>query len=212
MSRDPIADGQVVEDADLKWELFWIQNKTKILAAAAGLGIALIAAGGWYVNAGLTRAAAERLLATAETTADWENVIARYPRSAPAADAYFRLAAAQRDGGGLDASTATFRKFLDVFPKHELSGGALYGVAQNLDLAGNPAEAAKTFEEVAGRFPESYAAPAALYAAAEIKLRSFEREEARRLLERVLNEYRASAVARMAAGQLAALGVNVQGL
>lgn len=212
MTKEPIADGQVVEDSDLQWEVFWLRHKTKILAGAVAIVAGLLAAGAWYVNSAMTHSAAERLLATAATAADWENVISRYPRSMPAADAYFRLADAQRVAGDLDKSTATFRKFLEVFPKHELAGGALYGVAQNLDLSGNPADAAKTFEEVVARYPESYAAPGALYGAAEIKLRTFERDEARRLLERVLNEYRSSAVARMAAGQLSALGVNVQGL
>ncbi len=200
--KSPTPEGPVLETDELEWELFWHRHKTKILGGAAALILIGLAIGGWYLSSSATDAAARKMLAEANDAAAWSAVIEKYPRSMPAADAYFRLADVQRTNGTLQESTATFRKFLDVFPNHPLAGGALFGVGQNLDAEGKAEEAMAAYREVIERYPKSYAAPFAAYSEAEIFLRDFRREEARRVLEALQSAHPDSTVARLAGAQL----------
>lgn len=209
MAENKIQPGdQVIESSELDMELFWAQHKTKVLGAAAAAVIVLAAVGGWFIQTSIASANAAALLSNAKDASGWEEVIRKYPHSEPAADAYFRLAAAQREAGKLDESTATFRKFLDAFPNNQLTGAALFGVGQNLDKAGKTDEALSTLLEVPAKYPQSYAAPFALFAASEIRLRKFDRDEARQLLQRAASEFPNSIIARLATAQLNSLGTG----
>ncbi len=185
---------------------FWEKYKTPLLA---GTGLFVACALGFGVWTATTQAKAEaaaREFAQADSIESWENVVSAHPGSMPAADAILRIAAAQRDAGELDKSTASFRQFVELFPEHPLAGGALLGVAQNQDAAGQSAEARATCQSVVTTYPDSFAAPYAAYMEAEILLRDFQKDEARRSFNMVTTQFPSSPVARMAAGQLSRLG------
>lgn len=202
--ENPIAaaDSPVVEQDGLEWELFWHENRTRILGGIAAAVVVIAAVGGWAVKQSIANEDAVRMLADAKDAAAWEAVIAKYPRSTPAADAYFRLAGAQREAGKLDDSSATFRKFLSNFPNHALAGAALFGIGQNQDSAGKADEALVTYDQVITGYPKSYVAPFAAYSRAEILLRDLKRDEARKVLEAIVAEFPASNVAAMAQQQV----------
>ena len=199
---------QPLDDSSLKWELFWEKNKSAILGAVALLVLGGIGLCAWFVYSNLRNASAQKLLAEASGIEEYEAVIAKYPGTMPAADALMRLAAARREAGDLDKSTAAFQAFLEKFPDHELAGGALLGVGQNQDASGKIDEAVVTYQLVVTRYPQSYAAPFAAYAEGEILLRRFQRDEARRSFNMVLTQFPQSPAARLASSQLNRLGAN----
>jgi len=197
-----------IDDPMLKWELFWEKNKSAILGAIALLVVGGIALGAWFIYSSLRSTAAQKLLASATGIEEYEAVVTQYPGSMPAADALLRLAAAQREAGDLEQSTAAFQKFLKKFPDHPLAGGALLGVAQNQDATGNSDAALTTYQQVVTQYPKSYAAPFAAYSEGEILLRRFLRDEAQRSFNMVVTQFPQSPAARMASSQLGRLGAS----
>ena len=197
-----------IDDPMLKWELFWEKKKSAILGAVALLVVGGIALGSWFIYSSLRSTAAQKLLANATGIEGYEAVVTQYPGSMPAADALLRLAAAQREAGDLEKSTAAFQKFLEKFPDHPLAGGALLGVGQNQDATGNSDAALTTYQQVVTQYPKSYAAPFAAYSEGEILLRRFLRDEAQRSFNMVVTQFPQSPAARMASSQLARLGAS----
>ena len=208
-AQPPVLQGPVLEDSSLEWDLFWERNKFLILGVIAAIIVGGIAVAAWFAYSSTQNAAAQNLLANAKGIEDFRAVAEKFPRTMPAADALMRIAAAERDAGSMDKSTAAFREFLDRFPTHELAGGALLGIAQNQDAAGDTQSAMATCQQVVTQFPKSYAAPIAAYTEAEILLRGFQIEEARRGFNMVVTQFPTSPAARMSSGQLSRLGGQV---
>ncbi|MFA7345817.1 MAG: tetratricopeptide repeat protein [Terrimicrobiaceae bacterium] len=205
----PIPTGDsVIEHDEIDAALFWHQHKRTILLGA--LAAAVIGGGGlaWYVHSTLAAKAAVAALADASEISQLEAVVKNYGGTMPAADALLLVAAANRDAGKFDESTAAFESFLKSFPRHPFAGGALLGVGQNQDAAGKPVEAMATYQQVVERYPKSYAAPFAGYAQAEILLRDFRRDEAKVVLDSLVSQFPESTVARLASAQLTRLGTG----
>jgi tetratricopeptide (TPR) repeat protein len=203
----PVFQGpQPIDDPTLKWELFWEKNKGAILGAIALAIIGTLGVGAWFIYSNLRTTAAQKLLADATGIEHLQAVVEKYPGTMPAADALMRLAAAHREAGDLEKSTAAFRSFLEKFADHPLAGGALLGIGQNQDATGNADAAVATYQQVVTRYPQSYAAPFAAYSEAEILLRRFQREEARRSFNMVVTQFPQSPAARMASAQLGRIG------
>lgn len=208
----PVFQGpQPIDDPAMKWEFFWEKNKSAILGAVAMALLGAVGLASWIIYSDLRDSAAQTLLANASGIEGFQAVIAKYPGTRPAADALMRLAAAHREAGDIEKSTAAFQSFLDKFPDHPLAGGALLGIAQNQDAAGNADAAVATCQMVVTRYPRSYAAPFAAYSEAEILLRRFQREEALRSFNMVVSQFPQSPAARMAFAQLRRIG-NTQPL
>ena len=199
-------DDAVIEHDGIDAALFWHTHKNNIL-----LGIlAVLAIGGgslaWYVNSTMTAKNSVAALAVANDVPQFEAIIKNYGGTMPAADAILLVAAANQKAGKLDESTAAFQNFLKSFPTHPLAGGALLGIGQNQDAAGNSKDAVATYQQVVEKYPKSYAAPFAGYAQAEILLRDFRRDEAKVVLDSLVSQFPDSVIARMAAAQLTRLG------
>ena len=199
-------DDAVIEHDGIDAALFWHTHKTNIL-----LGIlAVLAIGGgslaWYVNFTMTAKNSVAALAVANDVPQFEAVIKNYGGTMPAADAILLVAAANQKAGKLDESTAAFQNFLKFFPAHPLAGGALLGIGQNQDAAGNSKDAVATYQQLVEKYPKSYAAPFASYAQAEILLRDFRRDEAKVVLDSLVSQFPDSTIARMAAAQSSRLG------
>ncbi|MFM8716059.1 MAG: tetratricopeptide repeat protein [Spartobacteria bacterium] len=204
--QQPVLQGPVLEDSALEWDLFWEKNKSLILAIVAVVVIGGVGVAAWFAYSSSQNAAAQTLLAEAKGIPALQAVVDKFPKSMPAAGALLQIAAAERESGNTEKSTAAFREFLNRFPKHPLAVGALLGVAMNEDAAGDIQSAMTTCQQVVTQFPQSYAAPFAAYTEAEILLRGLRIEEARRGFNMVMTQYPASPAARMSAGQLSRLG------
>jgi TolA-binding protein len=201
----PPADDRVYDIGSLEAELFWERYRFIILTCT-GVVLALAAAVAlWLFRAHSARQAAAALFAEANDPAAWREVIAKYPDSAAAADAYFLLAGSLRDQGQLEESSGEYRKFLAAFPKSPLTGGARLGLAENLAVAGKTDEALAALRQVSEVDPGSYVAPFAALLEGRILVRSGKFEEARKVFSNLVSTYPRSPAARAAGAQLDAI-------
>src|SRR5439155_8114166 len=93
-------------------------------------------------------------------------------------------------------------KFIDQFPKHELITTAWMGVAANLESLGKNDEALSTYQRLVAEYPQSFNAPLAMLSEVPLLKAKNRTEEARRLCETLLTQYRDSMVAMEAMREL----------
>jgi len=204
-SDQPPADDRVYDVGSFEAELFWEKNRSVILICI-GVVLALAAAVVmWLFSAHNARQAAESLLAGANNPVAWRELIAKYPDSVPAGNAYFLLADSMREQGNLEESSALYQKFLAVFPESPLIGGARLGLAENLAVAGKTDEAIAALREVQEKESSSYAAPFAALLEGRILIRSGKFEEARKVFSNLVSTYPRSPAGRAAGVQLDAI-------
>lgn len=204
-SDQPPADDRVYDVGSFEAELFWEKNRSVILIC---IGVVLAVAAAvvvWLFSAHNARQAAESLLAGANNPVAWRELIAKYPDSVPAGNAYFLLADSMREQGNLEESSALYQKFLAVFPESPLIGGARLGLAENLAVAGKTDEAIAALREVQEKESSSYAAPFAALLEGRILIRSGRFEEARKVFSNLVSTYPRSPAGRAAGAQLDAI-------
>ncbi len=199
------SDEPLLETDSFAAELFWERHRGSILAGVAVLLLAVAGTVFWLITAHNLKLGAEAFFANARNPEAWREVIAKYPGTPQAADAYFLLAESLREQGNVEESTLTLEKFLQVFPGHPLTGGARLGLAENYDLAGKPNEALNAFREVQSRDPGSYAAPFAALLEGRLALREGKLDEARKIFSNLVSTYSRSPLAGAAGAQLDAI-------
>jgi len=204
-SDQPPADDRVYDIGSFEAELFWEKNRSIILVFGAVILAAAAAVAIWLFSAHSARRAAEALFAEANDPAAWREVIAKYPDSVPAANAYFLLADSLREQGKLEESSALYQKFLTVFSTNPLIGGARLGLAENLAAAGKTDEALLALREVQEKNSGSYAAPFAALLEGRIFIRTGMFDEARKVLSNLVSTYPRSPAGRAAGAQLDAI-------
>jgi tetratricopeptide (TPR) repeat protein len=204
-SDQPPADERVYEAGRFEAELFWHKNRSAILFG----GAAILAIAGavviWLLTQRSARLAAEALFAQAQDPAAWREVIAKYPDSAPAANAHFLLADALRSQGKLEESSALYQQFLAAFPTNPLAGGARLGLAENLAVAGKTDEALAALREAQAKDSASYVAPFAALLEGRALIRMGKFDEARKALANLVSTYPQSPAGRAAGAQLDAI-------
>jgi TolA-binding protein len=204
-SDQPPADERAYDTGSFEAELFWHKHRSAILLSGAIVLAIAAAVAIWFFSQLSARRAAEALLAEAQEPAAWRELIAKYPSSAPAANAYFLLAESLRSQGKLEESSLLYQKFLAVFPTSPLAGGARLGLAENLALAGKTDEALGALRDVQSKDSASYAAPFAALLEGRALIRTGKLEEARKVLANLVSTYPQSPAGRAAGAQLDAL-------
>jgi predicted negative regulator of RcsB-dependent stress response len=204
-SDQPPADERIYDVGSFEAELFWQKNRSAILFGGAILLAIAAALVIWLFSQHGARRAAETLFAEAQDSDAWRALIAKYPNSIPAANAYFLLADSLRAQGELDESSALYEKFLTTFPAHPLAGGARLGLAENLAVAGKTDEALAALREVQTKGSAGYAAPFAALLEGRILVRLGKLDEARKVLANLVAAYPQSPAGRAAGAQLDAL-------
>jgi predicted negative regulator of RcsB-dependent stress response len=198
--RMPIAK-EATTDPALDAQVFWykFRNEIAILLVVAIVGIVGVAGYRFYRDRRDTTAAT--LFAAAKTPAAYQEVINRYGDTGAAASAYLLLADAQRKDGKYAEANATLLKFLDKFPRHELATTARMAMAANLQAMGKQDEALATYQQIASVNATSFNAPMALIEQVHILQDEGKINEARRICESIMTQYRDSYAA-MEANQL----------
>jgi TolA-binding protein len=204
-SDQPPADERLYDTGSFEAELFWHKHRSAILLSVAAVLAIAAAVAIWFFNQLSARRAAETLLAEAQDPAAWRELIAKYPSSAPAANAYFLLADSLRSQGKLEESSSLYEKFLAAFPASSLAGGARLGLAENLAQAGKADEALAALGEVQAKDSTSYAAPFAALLEGRALIRMGKLEEARKVLANLVSTYPQAPPGRAAGTQLDAL-------
>ncbi len=132
------------------------------------------------------------MLATAKSAPDFEKVISQYPGAGAAASAYLLMATQQREKKQFAEANATLEKFVAANPKHELVTTAKMAMAANLDSMGKADAALDMYKQIGANYAQSYNAPLAMLAEAQMLKAKGQDEEARRVCETVMTQYRDS--------------------
>jgi predicted negative regulator of RcsB-dependent stress response len=182
-------------DAAIETRVFWERFKHQIIAALVILLIALIGFTGYRFYSDRRAATASALLAKAKAAQEYERLVAHYADTPAGADAYLLLAEAQRRERKFAEANATLQVFITKHPKHEFVSTARMTIAANLESMGKSDEALSMYQQIASSYPNSFNAPLALLSQVYLLKAKNRPEEARRICETVLTQYRTSFLA-----------------
>ena len=189
-------------DAAPEREVFWDRYKKEVMAVFVFALLGVAAYGGYRIYSDRQANSAAELLSSAKTATDFQKVIAQYPKTSASASAYLLLADAQRNEKKFAEANTTLQTFLDKFPKHELMGTARLALAGNLEALGKKDEALAAYQRLVADDPKGFAAPVALYSEIHLLKEKKQIDEARRVCETLMTQYRDSRLAPDAAYQL----------
>jgi TolA-binding protein len=192
-------------DAALEARVFWIRFKNEIAAVLVVVLLAIIGFTGYRFYSDRRDSAASALLSSAKNASDFQQVITRYPSTPAGAAAYLLLAEAQRNEKKFIEANATLQVFINKNPNHELATSARMAIATNLESMGKTDEALSMYQRIAASYPKSFNAPLALYSQVHLLKAKNQGEEARRVCEAILTQYRESFWASEAARALRSL-------
>ena len=192
-------------DAALEARVFWIRFKNEIAAVLMIALLAIIGFTGYRFYSDWRDSAASALLSSAKNASDFQQVIARYPSTPAGAAAYLLLAEAQRDEKKFIEANETLQVFINKNPNHELATSARMAMAANLESMGKTDEALSMYQRIAASYPKSFNAPLALYSQVHLLKAKNKNDEARRVCEAILTQYRDSFWASEAARALRSL-------
>ena len=195
-------------DAALETRVFWERFKTEIIAALIIVVLAIVGFAAYRFYSDHRAASASALLASAKSADAYQQVIAGYPNTPAAADAYLLLAEARRKEKKFTESNTTLQAFIDKNPNHELVSTAKMAMAANLESIGKNDEALAMYQQIALTYPNSFNAPLALLSQVYLLKSKNQTEEARRVCEVILTRYRESFWAGEAAQELRLLKPN----
>jgi predicted negative regulator of RcsB-dependent stress response len=196
----PIAK-EINTDPALDAQVFWYKYRKEI-AIVLGLAVlGMVGVAGYRLYRDRREANAATLFAAAKTPGAYEQVINQYGDTAAAASAYLLLADAQRKDGKYAEAITTLQKFVDKFPRHELVTTARMAMAANLQAMGKEDEAFATYQQIASAAVPGFNAPVALIEQVHILQQKGKTEDARRICETIMTQYRDSYAA-MEASQL----------
>jgi len=192
-------------DAALEARVFWIRFKNQIAAVLVVAVLAIVGFAGYRFYSDRRDSAASALLSSAKSGSDYQQVIARYPNTPAGAAAYLLLAEAQRNEKKFIEANAALQVFINKNPNHELATSARMAMAANLESMGKTDEALSMYQRIAASYPKSFNAPLALYWQVHLLKAKNRSEEARRVCEAILTQYRDSFWAGEAARALRSL-------
>jgi len=193
-------------DSTIEPQFFWDKHKNEILAALVIPFLAAAGFVGYRIYSTQRDSAAAELLAAAKKPEDFQKVINEFPGTPAGAAAYLLLANEERNGKKFTEADATLEQFVAKFPKHELVTTAHMGMAANLESLGKKDEALTTYQRLIANYPKDFNVPLAMISQVHLLVEQNKIEEARRICENVMTQYREGPLAGEAARQLRLLG------
>ena len=189
-------------DPVLERQIFWDRYKRGVIGALLAALLAVAAFGGYRFYSYRRETAAGTLLASAKTPAEFQKVITEYPGTPAGGSAYLLLADAQRNEKKYTEANATLQAFLDKYPTHEMVGTARLAMGANLEALGKKDEALAVYQRLAASDAHAFTAPVALFSQIHLLKESNKIDEARRVCETILTQYRESRLAAEVSRQL----------
>ncbi len=183
-------------------EVFWERYKKEVMWVLVLALVAVAVFGGYRLYSERRETAAAAALAGAKTEAEFQKVIADYSGTAAGASAYLLLSDAQQKEKKFAEANTTLQTFLDKFQGHELTGPARLAMAGNLEALGKNDEALTTYQRLVAADPKGFTAPLALYSQIHLLKEKKQIDEARKVCETLMTQYRESRLAPDAAYQL----------
>ena len=179
-------------DPLIETQVFWMKYQNAIIIALVVLLLAIAGYGAYRLISARTEAAAAAMLGSAKTAADFQKVIVEHPGSNAAPTAALLLAGKQREEGKFAEANTTLQSFIDRNPKHQLVTTAEMAIAANYDALGRPDDALETYRRIAADYPKSFNAPLAMISQVPLLKAKGQIDEARRVCETVMTQYRES--------------------
>ena len=195
---DPVLDANV----------FWYRHRTQIIAGFVVALLAIAAVSGYWLYRQHRESAAADALAKAKTPTELQEVSTKFTGTPAGATAPLLLAEQQRSEKKFAEANATLQGFIEKNPKHELVGTARMALAANLESLGKLDEALAAYQRVSAGDAHGFNAPLALLAQAHLLKEKGQIDEARRVCETILTQYRESFAAGEATRQLRLLKVG----
>ncbi len=189
-------------DPVLETQLFWERNKMPILIGIAAILVALAGYGALRYMKARKDAAAAAILAEAKLPETYQKLIAEYPSTPAAGSAYLMLAAEQRKSDKFDESNGTLQNFLSKNGKHSLAATAKMMIGANFESLGKTDEALEHYHRLAADHPKNFNAPLAMLAQVRLLKAKGNQDEARKVCETILTQYRESYASAEATQQL----------
>jgi predicted negative regulator of RcsB-dependent stress response len=183
-------------------EVFWDRYKKEVMAVLVLALLGVAGYGGYHLYTDRQETVAATSLSSAKTATDFEKVIADYPNTSAGGSAYLLLADAQRNEKKFAGANTTLQTFIDKNPKHELVGTARLAMAGNLEALGKKDEALAAYQRLVAGDPKGFVAAIALYSEIHLLKEKKQIDEARRVCETIMTQYRDSRLAPDAAYQL----------
>ena len=198
--RMPIAKEHRTDPA-LNAQVFWYKYQREIAILLGLAVVGMVGVAGYRLYRDRREATAATLFSAAKTPVAYEALINQHSDTAAAASAYLLLADAQSKSGKYAEANTTLMKFLEKFPRHELANTARMAMAANEQAMGKEDEAFATYQQVASANVPGFNAPMALIEQVHILQEKGKTEDARRICETIMMQYRDSYAA-MEASQL----------
>jgi predicted negative regulator of RcsB-dependent stress response len=192
MATAPTTPTSTPADPLLETQVFWMKYKNQIVIGLLVLLLAIAGYGAYQFISARQEAAAAELLGKAKTAADYQKVIVEHPGSNAAPSAALLLAAEQRKESKFAEANTTLQTFIDRFPDHQLVTTAKMAIAANFDSLGRPDDALETYRRIAADHKDSFNAPLALISQVPLLKAKGQIDEARRVCETVMTQYRDS--------------------
>lgn len=189
-------------DVALESRVFWLRFRKEIIALIVLALLGILGFAGYKFYTDRQEGTAATMLSQAKTSADFEQVIARYPNTPAGASAYLFKADQQRTEKKFAEANATLQTFANKNPEHELASTARMAIAANLESMGQADEALAVYQQVANTYPTSFNAPLALISRVHLLKAKNRNDEARQVCEIILTKYRESNWAREAGQEL----------
>lgn len=179
-----------------------MRHKNEIIGAFVFVLFALAAFAGYWLYKQHRDSTAADALAKAKTPQELQNVTTQYSGTPAGATSYLLLAEQQRNEKKFAEANTTLQTFVDKNSKHELASSARMAMGANLESLGKPDEALAMYQRVSAGDPHGFNAPMALLAQVHLLKEKNQIDEARRICETILTQYRDSFVAGEASRQL----------
>jgi predicted negative regulator of RcsB-dependent stress response len=200
----PIAS-PVDHDPRIEAQVFWLRFQKEIIAVLIMAVLAAVGYAGYRFYSERENSAAATMLASAKKAPDFQQVIAKYPKTPAGASAHLLLAQAQRTEKDFTGSNATLQQFIAKYPKHELVTSARIAMGANFESMSKADDALSTYQQIASAYPRDFNAPLALISQVRLLKAKNQPDAARRVCETLLTQYRESFWANEAMRELRAL-------
>jgi TolA-binding protein len=201
----PTAPPVSTQDPALEAHVLWWKYRTELIAALLILALALAGFGGYRLFKERRASTAADALARAKNIPDYQQVIDQYGDTPAGATACILMAEAQRNEKKFAEANTTLHTFVDKHPTNDFVPTAEMAVAANLESMGKPDEALAQYQQVAAKYPKNFNAGLALISEVTLLVAKNRDDEARRVCERIMTDYRESFWARQAAQELRSL-------
>lgn len=130
--------------------------------------------------------------------------------SGGSAEDLFNVAVRQFNRGSATTARRAFRRFLEQYPNHRLAPDAHFYLADIKVQEDSLSAAVDAFLQIPELYPTADKVPDALYRAGVLQIQLDEKDDARQLLERVVNSYPDSGAALLAQERLDELSKSEQ--